>query len=1634
MDRRKRRNAGLLLGGAIVGIGLSLVAVLIFMSSVTEFRTMEELLRRVDLPEEVLSPADVEYGGPFAVTLREVALLDASGDTVAAIPVATFQLEAEFIVEGEPIVLDAVRLREPFLNMVQGPDGEFNLAGVVAMEAGGQPVEMGGESGGFILRDVRTINGRVRLITPWVPTDTATAGDAPPAGVRLASRGGRTVRIRRVQNLDATLPLVRVGGGEGWRAVVASASARLTDPEIRLAQFSGEFEGEGTSVEFEIEQLSTAESEISGEGSLDFGGATLAYDVTLRANPVSFADLKWVVPNLPTEGTASGTVALQSRDDGRIALAATDLVVSSLGSRIEGTVSAIVGGGLPAVFQRTELRLDPLRLETIKALGLAMEIPYTGELTGTVSSAGDSPGLDRLHLDIVAQITPEGSDLLPSSIALQGPISVGAADEMVHLHGVRLTLRPLHLEALRPLIEGQDARLRGDLTGSVLASGTLQSIQITEGTLAYEVGDAPTTTFTDVALDLTRNGEITFDFSASADPLNLLTLKEIFPAIPFRQARLSGPIRVFGTAENMQLRADLQGSEGGIALEGTISPGETLAFDLSGRVSAFRPGEFLTRDVPVEGPVTGTFAAAGNMSDFRFDVDLAQASGRFALEGRFIQSGGEPIIEVAGNVSDFDLGALIGRPGLFPDPLAGDIDISGGGSAPYQFDVDLAGTIGGLDLSGTFMPGSIPVYDFAGSVRGLDLQQIPGAAALPQTNLNATLDVNGRGTTVETLEGQLTFTATGSMIGGVPVQTLVADVAVQDGILLVDTLIARIADAQLAAGGAWGLTRPATDSLSFSLQSDDLSRLAPIVASVQGLEPQLSGSIELAGWVAGTFEDPLLRAVGQGQGLRYEGWQAGSFALDMLGSFGAGIEEIQGRLAFVGQDIVIAGTTELQSIDLEVNGRSERMTLLLDVKPDAQTTVSLGGILEMDGRSPRALALDSLTVEVDDLVWRLANQTTLAWGGDEGIVVDNLRLERVGDATGWVLVNGVLPPTGVADLEISAAQVDLALLSRLLPSVPEIAGNLSMEATLQGPVSDPELILDARVTDLLYREVASDEVVLEAFYNDGQLESTASIRVQGAEVATAVATLPMRLTISDIVPSFELIETAPMSVTVQADSLPVALITAGITTVQDGQGIVGGEITVGGTPNDPVVGGWATIARGALTIDPLGIRYEGITGRLSLEDNLVSVDSLRIRSEGSALIDGTIRLTDLRNPEIYLTLTLEGFRAIENEEVAELTITGDLALSGALPDPVLTGRLQLDEGVIAIPELNERAPLEITNVEVGQIGADTVSMAAAAPGLLGTIRVDQLEVSVRDGVWLESADARVEIRGELIVIRQGMAPQVFGSLEAVRGSYTLEIGVLVREFDIVSGAVRFFGTDDLNPELDITAAHEIRAPSANAAANNLTILVHLTGTLEYPRIELTSNTRPPLPESELLNWLVFGQPTFRLAGTEQLAEQILFQEILGGLLAEQLGQIFPCDYFRLRGRPEFELGALSQGLSATALECGVQLVPDVFLTVEAAVAGIFGNSLSFGASLDWEINDVFTARMAVEPVQDNPLRYLASPNVDYQFSTDLDATWEFGFPEEPALDQELPGALPGTVAPSEPEPVPETPKKEETPR
>ncbi|HEX6748596.1 MAG TPA: translocation/assembly module TamB domain-containing protein [Longimicrobium sp.] len=1644
--RRRFRldRVGLLLLGALAGFVVAALFVFLFVQR-ARTRVIEERVRiTLGLPEEAFELEDVEPDGTLRIALRDVAFLDRNRDTIIAAPVARARLVTRTLNGTGPIVFDQGEVIRPDLRLSQDRNGEWNALQIFAVEAGGRPVRgvAGEQPKGrtFDFRGIRLVDGRARIVTP---TTAPPPGPQPryvpgrtPERVRVA---GRWLAVHTLRDLDANLALVRVKGEGGWRVEIGSLDAAVTNPDTRIEALAGWLDQDAAqNLRFDIREFRTPYSRFAGEGLVNLSGASPRYDLRLRAAPLDFRDLYGMGFAVPREGIARFGLAVETLSGNRTRWTVTDAQVAVLDSRASGRLTAVTAPGQEPVFTDTRLVLEPLRLVDLERLGFVDRMQFAGEVRGTITSVDEVTGGrgGALRIDLASSIVPRSSvDAPASSITARGLVRFGGA-EGLRFDGVRVDADPLDLATLRPLFPDNDL-LRGVIRGGATVTGTMKRFRIEGGDLAYTVGGAPETRLRAISATVSMDPKLRFDLSARADPLALATLTRLFPSLPFRSATLSGPIHLSGTAEQIAFDFDLNGSAGALAARGTLGLGGRVpTFDVSGRVTAFRASA-LVANAPEAAAreVSGTFSARGSTEDFRFAVDLTQAAGRFNLAGNIRRPGGGPMqFDVAGRVDNFQLGVLLGRPTLLPGPVSGPIRLSGGGRQPYRFDVDLRGPQGMFALNGWYQPGTVPTYSIRGQVAGLDLSALPGLASFPRTRLTGTLLLEGRGTTPETFQGRVAFNAApGSTVGGIALTAGTMNIVAADGVLRVDTLLFAGRGFRAEARGSIGLTRNA-GPLSFSLTAPNLAQLRQFLPGADTL-PEMEGAIAMQGTMSGTVRNPSIGASGSARNFRYGTYAAGTLTFTFAGVKGP--RGWTGNTRLEGTQLQ-AGTMKLLALRLEANMTPDRASFGLSARRDPQTDLTASGTLELDGLAVRGAVLDNLGLRIAGTDWRLAQRARIAWNETQGLVVEDLLLRRTGPGPGGsIAADGVLPPRGNADFRLHMEGIDLAELRRIFPTVPEAQGRLALDAEIHGQVNDPRLTIDARVDSLVYGGVRSDSLQIKANYAPNRMAVDGGVRVGGHEVVRAQASIPMRLSLGGIVPGFEILRDQPLTATITADSVPLALVTQSMPAyLENGQGTMRARVVVAGTPARPTVNGDATLENGAMTIVALGARWDQINGRLSMHGDTVRVDSVSAHTgrDGRAFVNGTVLLDDGAHPRVDLALWMDDFQVADNPDVAEIQANARVRLSGRVPRIVVTGTVRIEDGTLYIPSLNTPGEVDILNADVGALGADSIAVPTTSQAILAGLIPQHLQVQVGESVWLQSPDARIQIRGNLEIDRPGATNLIFGELDAVRGSYTLELGPIRRQFDIQQGVVRFYGTPEINPSLDITAAYEVRG---GRAEQPVSVLVHVAGTMQEPRVELTTNNRQPLSQTELISLLLLGG-TGGQGGflSSELLSSAAVEQFVGNLLAAQLENALvrtgAVDYVRVRTRAATGVAATGAGgggfgldfLSQLTIEIGKEVVSNLYANLE--VADIFGQP-QLGASIEWQVSPTLTLRAANEPVLRDPLvRGLF--RAQRQTTVDLHRRWEYGRPRQ------RPHPQPRRANPAQPKPAePSTPSGQPPP-
>ncbi|MEO6778883.1 MAG: translocation/assembly module TamB domain-containing protein [Gemmatimonadaceae bacterium] len=349
------------------------------------------------------------------------------------------------------------------------------------------------------------------------------------------------------------------------------------------------------------------------------------------------------------------------------------------------------------------------------------------------------------------------------------------------------------------------------------------------------------------------------------------------------------------------------------------------------------------------------------------------------------------------------------------------------------------------------------------------------------------------------------------------------------------------------------------------------------------------------------------------------------------------------------------------------------------------------------------------------------------------------------------------------------------------------------------------------------------------------------------------------------------------------DGFSLALLEILGTGLTDIRGGLAANVGIAGTTSHPRLTGSIVVDSGAATVVPIGVRLDDIEANIALSGDSVFIRTLSAASNkekrGTLGVTGSIALTQYNDPVFALHVNARNFRAVDRRGLASLdvTTTAPISLVGPYSGAHVTGTVRVDRGTVYIPELISKRLVDLNDPELVDVVDTTVAsnraiLPTAPSEFTRNLRLDNLSINVGDDVWLRSAEANIKLGGSLNVTL-GRSPvtgeksqlALDGQLNAVRGTYRLNVVPFVQPtFDVEQGTLRFFGTPDLDPALDITAINTVRRPRESLNGQDIRIRATIGGTLSAPSLALSSADNLPLSQSDLLSYLITGEPAFAL--------------------------------------------------------------------------------------------------------------------------------------------------------------------------
>ncbi len=1102
------------------------------------------------------------------------------------------------------------------------------------------------------------------------------------------------------------------------------------------------------------------------------------------------------------------------------------------------------------------------------------------------------------------------------------------------------------------------------------------------GTMTFGVG-APITILKDVNID--------------ADPVDFRLIEvlsgEPLP-YPFR-GTLTGTVRGAGgplnrfrvdSADVVYRDANVPGAvtyARGNGLLNILKPSETvfLGFHLTLSQLDLRTLQYLNATFPhLDGLVSGRATLDSSLLDLRFrDADITHSYGpgppsHVTGAGR-VTFGDTLRYDVALNVSPLSFASFGPAYQTSRIPLTGEYDgpIRLEGSLPdFSLNTELRGTAGMLAYDGRVDADSVGGYGFDGTLRvaGLNLRTLLDTALTPNTVLTGSATLRLTGDSLATLNGSATIEMERSLFDSIRVfPTSRARLRFANRKVFVDTLFAETVAATLAASGALGLDRSTGDSLQFSVSADSLG----------GFRRQLGALPAVPGAQPGAVVDSL-RGIITGRGF-LKGSIDSLAMLATIDATGVSAMGVVARDVRAGVDLRNLTTAPVGSLDVSGEALNVSGVALTDAGITVHLADSLSGdfsLLASAANGPSlttagdlAFAADTTTVRIRSLDLTMQDHGfTLERPASvrvepHRIVIDTLVLES--QRAERITVSGSLPDSGEMAVLLRVDSMHLRDLADLAQARVPLGGTLTGEVEVSGTRQAPQLQLAARVLGAEVGDVKLPRISVNGHYENERLLGGVLLAEQDTVVAEVAYNLPIdrRGRMRD----------DTLRVRVASRDVDLRVLESFTSSVRNAVGKFTANLDVTGRGDSTALSGLVTVTGGALTLPTAGVRLRDITVVVRAVQDTVYVDRFSIVSGDSP--SNVFRVAGYvtnplniiapsadRDPAFDLTLTANDFHAVANKHLADLNISTEppLHLVGRVSGSQLTGTVIVNSGSLNMPESSDKQLISLSRDDLKSLGLDTLALARLnilpepPPTVVKNLTISNVDVVIGPDVWLRSAgsgDVNIKLGGSVRVTKAravtGTGPPQLGlegTLQTERGRYVLNLGLVQRSFDIEQGQLRFFGTPEFNPALDISALYTERlASSTYGGRSTIRIRVKIQGTLDSPQLTLQSADSLQLSQSDMISYLVFRTPSFDVGGGlrqnySQLSAVVLGSAVnalssrLSGGLFDYVEVQTAADRLRLGNAQQTSAGGYFSGAQ---LGIGKQLNDRTFLSLTAGV-------------------------------------------------------------------------------------------------
>lgn len=567
----------------------------------------------------------------------------------------------------------------------------------------------------------------------------------------------------------------------------------------------------------------------------------------------------------------------------------------------------------------------------------------------------------------------------------------------------------------------------------------------------------------------------------------------------------------------------------------------------------------------------------------------------------------------------------------------------------------------------------------------------------------------------------------------------------------------------------------------------------------------------------------------------------------------------------------------------------------------------------------------------------------------EKLEIENFRIKDRNRDEFILSINGLISPTDSNKVHALIRELNLGQLNRFITAEDSLKGMFETEIDLSGSSENPRVKGFAHINNPEY-----------GVYKLSSLESKFGFENQHAFAELTSSDMgksffaSINAEVKAYFDSLKFVYGVPSEFegSVVFDSVDVSRSLAAFIPNDSLYGVLNGKVDASGYWDNPLFYGNVNVSDAKYVNRNLGIDYDNIKTSVIFDGNKIVLDTVLVRQKNGLIsVNGEVEFdsTIIRGNITSSSLQLDADRFfLTQHRNYEILLDANTFIKTKNKKPEFGGKIKVLRSDVFLPALLSDGKTDIENdvpllVKALSDPEDSLSLSKNIQKLVAEkekkvggfsdILTGRLNVEIPRNTWIKSDDMRIELSGDVEIVKTGPYFEIFGNIDIVRGHYIL----YGRKLNLTESQLIFQGGEKLDPTLNIAAEYIYRGSDKEKRYLELII----TGEMSEPDITfLLDGTE--ITETDGVSILIFGATSDEIGygGTNGLIGSVgsnAVASVVTSQLSRTIGTQFKLDMIEITATESWQ---------SAAFVVGKYITNDIFVIYERGFGEVDGDEIT----------------------------------------------------------------------------------------